>query len=332
MPASVTRGYTFGSTELVTHTKLHSLVDSATITGIDQSNLAASIGTVTRSASAPSDTDALWLDTTTMVLKLYNGTEWVPAGPYALLTNKSGSQRVAGDVVIVDVSTAGSFTTTTSANNQLVAGVVMETIANNADGVIALPGARVTTLSVTATTAIGDYLTTSTTAAAAIPSATPGKGVFAIALASRSGVGTITEALLIRFDSGSTAATQAEMEAASSTSAMVTPGRVQYHPGVAKAWCNFDGSGTPTMRTTHNMDSSITDHATGEYTVSFTTDFSSANYVLAGWAAISGSMAVVTATTTVAIAAGTVRVGATTTANTSVDATTITLVAFGDQA
>jgi len=32
--ATITKGYTFGATELVTNTKLHSLIDSATITGI----------------------------------------------------------------------------------------------------------------------------------------------------------------------------------------------------------------------------------------------------------------------------------------------------------
>ena len=31
MALSITKGYTFGATELVTHTKLHSLVDDATI-------------------------------------------------------------------------------------------------------------------------------------------------------------------------------------------------------------------------------------------------------------------------------------------------------------
>ena len=34
MAGTITKGYSFGSTELVTNTKLHTLVDSATITGI----------------------------------------------------------------------------------------------------------------------------------------------------------------------------------------------------------------------------------------------------------------------------------------------------------
>lgn len=39
MSATITRGYSFGSTEQVTNSKLHSLVDSATITGITDSNV-----------------------------------------------------------------------------------------------------------------------------------------------------------------------------------------------------------------------------------------------------------------------------------------------------
>ena len=37
--ATITKGYTFGSTELVTNSKLHTLVDSATITGIVEAEL-----------------------------------------------------------------------------------------------------------------------------------------------------------------------------------------------------------------------------------------------------------------------------------------------------
>jgi len=39
MSATITKGYTFGATELVTNTKLHTLVDSATITAIANTEL-----------------------------------------------------------------------------------------------------------------------------------------------------------------------------------------------------------------------------------------------------------------------------------------------------
>ena len=130
-----------------------------------------------------------------------------------------------------------------------------------------------------------------------------------------------------------TAATQAEMEAASSLTVPVTPGRTQYHPGVAKAWCVLNGTGTPAMKTSHNMDSSITDNGVGDYTVSFTTDFSGTNYALAGMANNSAGAAACYLHISGNTAAGSVRIvvvrGST---EGTVDEDTVTLIAFGDQA
>lgn len=75
------------------------------------------------------------------------------------------------------------------------------------------------------------------------------------------------------------AASQAEMEAASETGKYVAPATMQFHPGVAKFWGIFDGTaGTPAISTKHNMDATVTDGGDGLYTVSITTDFSSANW------------------------------------------------------
>lgn len=48
-----------------------------------------------------------------------------------------------------------------------------------------------------------------------------------------------------------------------------------------KAWLKFDGSGTVAINNDQNV-SSITDHNTGQYTVSYTNSFSNANYAVAG--------------------------------------------------
>ena len=45
----------------------------------------------------------------------------------------------------------------------------------------------------------------------------------------------------------------------------------------AKAWVNFDGTGTVAIRESGNV-SSITDNGTGNYDVNFTTAMSDANY------------------------------------------------------
>jgi hypothetical protein len=50
--------------------------------------------------------------------------------------------------------------------------------------------------------------------------------------------------------------------------------------GLARAWVNFDGTGTVAIRASLNV-SSITDNNTGDYTVNFTTAFADANYAVA---------------------------------------------------
>ena len=57
--------------------------------------------------------------------------------------------------------------------------------------------------------------------------------------------------------------------------------------GIAKAWVNFNGTGTVAIRQSFNV-SSITDNGTGDYTVNFTTAMPNADYVIAGWARNTG--------------------------------------------
>jgi hypothetical protein len=47
----------------------------------------------------------------------------------------------------------------------------------------------------------------------------------------------------------------------------------------AKAWVNFDGTGTVAIRASFNV-TSITDNGTGDYTVNFTTAMPDANYCI----------------------------------------------------
>jgi hypothetical protein len=47
--------------------------------------------------------------------------------------------------------------------------------------------------------------------------------------------------------------------------------------GSARAWVNFDGTGTVAIRASYNV-SSITDNGTGDYTVNFTNALPDANY------------------------------------------------------
>jgi hypothetical protein len=50
----------------------------------------------------------------------------------------------------------------------------------------------------------------------------------------------------------------------------------------ARAWVNFNGTGTVAIRASGNV-SSITDNGTGDYTVNFTTAMADANYSCIGF-------------------------------------------------
>jgi hypothetical protein len=58
--------------------------------------------------------------------------------------------------------------------------------------------------------------------------------------------------------------------------------------GSAKAWVNFNGTGTPAIRASYNV-SSITDNGTGDYTVNFTNALADANYSALVTAGVTGN-------------------------------------------
>lgn len=84
-----------------------------------------------------------------------------------------------------------------------------------------------------------------------------------------------------------------------------TSGNEQF---TAKAWVNFNGTGTVAIRADGNV-SSITDNGTGNYTVTFTTAMSDANFaaVASGYDTTEGGSGNQSVTTQ-AFAAGSVRV------------------------
>jgi hypothetical protein len=134
------------------------------------------------------------LDTVSAFLLRYNGSNWTPYGgggssDSATLTNKSGSSRAAGDVVVFDTTNDSAFTTTSYLQDIRVMGVVKSAIANNAAGPVYTGAGTVCTINCDSSeVAKGQFL---------ISSATPGlatagsyfreAGVFAIALTSKAG-------------------------------------------------------------------------------------------------------------------------------------------------
>jgi hypothetical protein len=97
--------------------------------------------------------------------------------------------------------------------------------------------------------------------------------------------------------------------------------------GSAKAWVNFNGTGTVAIRASFNV-SSITDNGTGDYTVNFTTALADANFSVAGWARVSGSGGVLAGVNDTALTTSSARVGTLNTSGSFADALFVTVAIF----
>jgi len=129
---------------------------------------------------------------------------------------------------------------------------------------------------------------------------------------------------------GETAATQADQETATSTTTYVSPGRQQFHPSASKGWVVFDGTGANpiTKAAGYNINGTITKNGTGDYTISWDTDFSSANYCVFALTNSTTPIGVVNVGT---VAAGTVQIKTFDNGGAARDYSYISVVAFGDQ-
>jgi hypothetical protein len=97
---------------------------------------------------------------------------------------------------------------------------------------------------------------------------------------------------------------------------------------MARAWVNFNGTGTVAIRASGNV-SSITDNGTGDYTVNFTTAISDANYscvALTGESDLTGNPIKIVGART--YATGTVKLRVIDGSNVLVDSTQISVAVF----
>jgi hypothetical protein len=133
---------------------------------------------------------------------------------------------------------------------------------------------------------------------------------------------------------GATAATQSDQETATSTTAFVNPAVQQFHPSAAKGWVEYNQV-TPAVLASYNV-TSVTDTSTGDFTVNWTTSFSSANYTASmSTIATGGSITpihigVFTTGGSVSIAAGSIRCVVKSNV-TPVDVEFNSVAAYGDQ-
>ena len=175
--ANLTRGHTFSSGDLVTATKLHNLVDSASVANIAEAALADGSHIITSSTTAPAAATAghAWWDTSSPeadgygILKIHDGTRWqsVAKNVEQYYFNRSGATLDYGDLVIFDTSEARSVTTTTSAGSAKVAGVIASgldgstEVGDDSEGRVVRSG--LVMVKTTGTVTLGDYLGTSDT-------------------------------------------------------------------------------------------------------------------------------------------------------------------------
>lgn len=85
-------------------------------------------------------------------------------------------------------------------------------------------------------------------------------------------------------------ATQADQEAAATSTAVVMPSVQQYHPSAAKAWALVTMTGTVATVTTGYNVSSAASTATGLLKINLTNSFGSTNYVVGGMVRIGDSI------------------------------------------
>ena len=93
--------------------------------------------------------------------------------------------------------------------------------------------------------------------------------------------GGLPNSSVITADIADAAITAAKLDGAQSGSAPIYG---------ARAWVNFNGTGTVAIRASGNV-SSITDNGTGDYTVNFTTAMPDANYAITGFSRAPGNAA-----------------------------------------
>ena len=161
---TLSRGQTFTVNDQVTNTKLHNLVDGGSVSNIVRTDMNSADTSVIHLAGVepPSpNLNEVWYDIPNDTMKRFNATAFVEIiSSTTKLTNKSGGDLLAGDLVIADSSNDNAFTTTTSVANELVIGVLTEDTADNAIGVIQNTGLR--TVNCTGVTA-GFFIQTSAT-------------------------------------------------------------------------------------------------------------------------------------------------------------------------
>ena len=193
--ATLDTGQPFSVNEALTNVKIHNLFDNTVINNFVRADFNNTTSPIHIAATAPTASPVpiaghVWFDTVNALLRVYDGAVWQPWSRGYSYTNKSGSSVTTGNVVILDTSNASAVKKTTTADSADVFGVVLVGGADNASIIVSTEGFAAL-LDVTAATAIGDFLSTSTTSGSCASSSSVSQGAFARALTSTAGAGQV---------------------------------------------------------------------------------------------------------------------------------------------
>lgn len=124
-------------------------------------------------------------------------------------------------------------------------------------------------------------------------------------------------------------ATTTETADGTDTERAVTPATMRLHPGVSRAWVNFNGAGTISINNSHGV-TSVTDLGVGLYRINWNGVFGSSNYAWVGTARFGTTtvQAVVSALTTQTKSTSALEIRVSGEAGNAIDPSEISIVAF----
>ena len=298
--AMIDRNFTFATNGTVTANDLHNLIDSATIyqdliTGQQPitsvgTNYELLIADGTNGSAAPNAVTVYDLFEDALTAGTYTNANISAALTYGTATGtrlvSTNATITTGTITTGVIPTLTSSTATFGTTTSTAATITSGTITNLASttGTIATLNSTTGTIGNLSTTLAGDFTISSGTGTLGTTGVTAGTygSASAIPFITVDAKGRITSAT-----SGTFSSTPADGSITFAKLSTSTTEADNVEKRTAKAWVNFDGTtntaGNCTIRDDFNV-STVADNGTGNYTVNFTTNMTSVNYVVSGLA------------------------------------------------
>lgn len=253
----------------------------------------------------------LRFNTTDSLFEGYDGSNWLQFQSIDW-TSATAAFSTTGTAATGNLSVTGTISVTSTVDGRDIAtdGTKLDTIETNAD----------VTDETNVTSALDGASLSSVTVAT-------GDKVLVQDVDDSDNLKVVTAQSIANLASGLTQATQSAIEAETDENTYIPPDLVKHNPGIAKVWAVItETGGTPSLANSHNVDS-ITDDGVGQYTITITTDFSTATYA----ATVCGTEADIGEEAIVSKAVGSCAVKITDSSDTGFEDRGVDVCLFGDQ-